>query len=101
MTAEIGELRPLPAAGVLAVWRSCREIEDALERTLRCNARVLAACCFLDGEPVFRNETAVLEGLTGREMAELLGRLAAEDGGGPAGMENPAFDMERFRALEG
>ena len=59
----------------------------------------LAECCFFQGEPVFSDETEVLAGLTGRQMEELLGRLA---GYGPASRPvdvNPAFDQERFDAL--
>ena len=97
---DIDELRPLTAIRLLELWRACRkETEDPLERTLLCNARVLAECCFFQGEPVFSDETEVLAGLTGRQMEELLGRLA---GNGPASHPagvNPAFDQERFDAL--
>ena len=76
---EVDELRPLTAGRLLAIWReSAREAEDPLERSLLSNARVLAECCLRQGEPVFTDEGAVLAALTGRQMAELLGRLAEE-----------------------
>ena len=90
----------MTAGRLLALWRECREkSEDPLERTLLCNARILAACCFCRGEPVFERETAVLERLTGRQMTELLQRIAKEGTAAPEA-ENPAFDWARFRALE-
>ena len=96
--AEIDELRPLTAGRLLALWQACREkTEDPLERTLLCNARVLAECCFCRSEPAFSDEKAVLSALTGRQMAELLGQLAETDG--PAEAVNPDFDWQRFRAL--
>ncbi|MDY3985132.1 hypothetical protein [Dysosmobacter sp.] len=95
---DIDELRPLTAVRLLELWRRCREeTEDPLERAMLCNARVLAECCLRQGEPVFTDEGAVLAALTGRQMAELLGRLAEEEG--PAEAVNPAFDWQRFRAL--
>lgn len=95
---EIDELRPATAGRLLTLWReSRREAEEPLERTLLCNAAVLAECCFFQGERVFPNETAVLEELTGRQMEELLRALAAE--GQPVLGENPAFDQRRFEAL--
>lgn len=98
---DIDELRPLTAGQLLRLWRESREAaEDGLERTLLCNARVLAACCFFQGEPVYGSETEVLTDLTGRQMEALLRRLA-EGGTAPASREtvNPAFDRERFKAL--
>lgn len=95
---EIDELRPLCAGQLLSIWRETREAaEDPLERTLLCNARVLAACCRRDGAAVFEDEAAVLRELTGREMERLLRRLAGEAGAAPE--ENPAFDEARFQAL--
>ena len=97
---DIDELRAPTAGRLLVIWRETRETaEDPLERTLLCNARVLAECCFFQGEPVFADEVEVLAGLTGRQMEGLLGRLA---GNGPASHPagvNPAFDQERFDAL--
>lgn len=97
---EIDELRPLTAGQLLEIWRQTRETaEDPLERTLLCNARVLAESCFFEGAPVFSGEMEVLAALTGRQMEELLGRLA---GNGPAPRPvdvNPAFDRKRFDAL--
>ena len=95
--SEIDELRPLTAGQLLALWRESRAAaEDPLERSLLCNARVLAACCYFQGEPVFPDGAAVLRLLTGRQIETLLERLSGGDGGGET---NPAFDPERFRAL--
>ena len=48
---EIDELRPLTAGRLLALWREVREAaEDPLERTVLCNARIAAACCFFRGD---------------------------------------------------
>lgn len=96
---EIDELRPLPAGRLLALWRECRG-EEPLERALVCNARVLAECCYFQGEPVFNSGQAVLEALTCRQMEGLLRGLAGESPAGGGG-ENPAFDLERFRRLKG
>lgn len=105
---DMDELRPLTAGRVLALWRESREASgDPLERTLLCNGRILARCCFFRGAPVYQDGTEALEDLTGRQMERLLLRLA--EGGGeetlPAapgsGAENPAFDPARFRALGG
>ena len=53
---NVDELRPLTAARLLAIWReSGREAEDPLERSLLANARVLAECCWSQGEPAFQN----------------------------------------------
>lgn len=99
MIEGIDALRPLSAGALLALWRACREVaEDPLERTVLCNARVLAACCFFGGEAAFPDEMAVLERLTPREMETLLRQLA--EGGGPGREENPAFDPARFQELE-
>ena len=88
---EIDELRPLTAGRLLALWREVREAaEDPLERTVLCNARIAAACCFFRGEPVFEDERAVLE--------RLLLRLAEAEPG-PEGTGNPSFDQGRFEAL--
>ena len=97
---EIDELRPLTAGRLLELWQACRErTADPLERTLLCNARILAECCFCRGEPAFSDERAVLGGLTGRQMTELLGRLVNMETPREETV-NPAFDWERFRALE-
>ena len=59
----VDELRPLSAARLLALWRDCREAaDDPLERTLLCNARVLAACCYREGAPAFADEEEVWNG---------------------------------------
>ncbi|MDD3346824.1 hypothetical protein [Oscillibacter sp.] len=98
---EIDELRPLTAGRLLTIWRESRKAtEDPLERTLLCNARVLAECCFFEGEAVFENEAAVLTTLTGRQMEYLLERLAG-DHSPAAPLWNPAFDEARFDALRG
>ena len=96
---EIDELRPLTAGRLLALWREVREAaEDPLERTVLCNARIAAACCFFRGEPVFEDERAVLAALTGRQLERLLLRLAEAEPG-PEGTGNPSFDHGRFEAL--
>ena len=96
---EIDALRPMTAGQLLPLWQSCRqEAEDPLERTLLCNARILAACCFFQGEAVFPDGEAVLSVLTGRQMEQLLRRLAGEEPAVPSSM-NPDFDQGRFDAL--
>ncbi len=102
---SVDELRPLTAGRLLALWRECRRAEDPLERVLLCNGRILAACCFARGEPVYKDETEALADLTGRQMEQLLLRLA--EGGGCEDRRprretmNPKFDAERFEALRG
>lgn len=102
---DIDELRPLTAGRLLALWRECRKTEDALERVLLCNGRILSECCFARGERVYGDETEALADLTGRQMEGLLRRLA--EGGGRedrrprAETVNPEFDAERFEALRG
>ena len=96
---EPDELRQLTALKLLTIWRECGEAaEEPMERALLCNARVLAECCFCQGEPVFESGEEVLERLTAREMETLLRRLAQEDVSVPA-EENPAFDPARFKCL--
>ena len=92
---DVDELRPLTAGRLLTLWREHRE-EEPLERALLCNARVLAECCWSQGEPAFQNSGAVLEELTAREMESFLEML-----GGQRETEtvNPAFDPERFQKL--
>lgn len=98
---EIDQLRPLTAGRLLSLWQSCREeTDDPLERTLLCNAGILAACCFFHGEPVFPDRQAVLKSLTGRQMETLLRRLSGEDAPAVPEAVNPAFDRERFDALK-
>lgn len=100
--SAIDELRPPAAGRLLAIWRQCREeTEDPLERTMLCNARILAESCFFEGKPVFDGGEAALSALTGRQMEGLLRRLAGEDvpPSAPPGEANPAFDQERFDAL--
>lgn len=96
---EIDELRPMTAGRLLAIWRESRETaEEPLERTLLCNAAVLAESCFFRGERAFQDGAAVLEELTGRQIEDLLRTLAA--GGQPAaGVKNPVFDQARFEML--
>ena len=103
---DVDELRPLTAGRLLELWREGRETEDPLERVLLCNGRILAECCFCQGERVYGTPADALEDLTGRQMDGLLRRLA--EGGGPlpdrrpqAGTVNPEFDAARFAALWG
>lgn len=101
----VDELRPLTAGRLLELWQSCREMDDPLERVLRCNGRILAECCRFQGEPAYGGEEEVLADLTGRDMERLLMRLA--EGGGREDRPpeedhaNPAFDPARFAALRG
>lgn len=100
MRERIDELRGMAAGRLLAIWRETREMtEDPLERSLLCNARVLAECCYCGGERVFADEAAVLATLTGRQMENLLMRLAGDAAEEVAAEENPAFDRARFEAL--
>lgn len=95
----VDELRPLPSSQILELWRDSREA-DPLERAVLCNARILARCCFFEGQAVYAGESDVLDDLSGRQMEELLLLLA--DGGGAldaAPFVNPAFDLERFQSL--
>lgn len=102
---DVDELRPLTAGRLLSLWRTCRTIEDPLERVLTCNGRIAAECCFLRGRRVYEDGAEALEDLTGRELERLLFLLAEDvgreslpgSGGGTA--ENPAFDRGRFEAL--
>ena len=98
--AEIEQLRPLTAMRMLTIWRESRDqAEEPLERSLLCNARILAECCFHQDGPVFSNSQEVLEALTARQMETLLRRLSGESA--PASGEvNPNFDMTRFTELE-
>ncbi len=96
---EIDELRPLTAGRLLELWRETREAaEDPLERTVLCNARIAAACCFSRGEPVFADARAVLAALTGRQLERLLRRLSEAEPG-REGTGNPSFDHRRFETL--
>jgi len=95
----IDELRPLTAGRLLSIRRDvCAETEDELERGALCNARVLAACCFRDGESVFSDAREVLEALTFREMEDLLRRWKDGERLRPAPV-NPCFDEARFSRL--
>lgn len=95
----VDELRSLTAGRLLEIWRQSREqTEDPLERTLLCNARVLAECCWCQGERVYGDELEVLRDLTGRQMEHLLRQLTEERVHRQAA-ENPRFDEERFEAL--
>lgn len=94
---QVDELRPLTAARLLTLWRTCGDAAEEMERALLCNAGVLAECCFFEGEPVFEDGAAVLDALTTREMETLLEQLAEGRGAVPA--ENPAFDWAAFQRL--
>ena len=97
----VDELRPVTAGRLLELWRKCREeLEDPLERTVFCNARILAESCFCQGERVYQNECEVLADLTGQQIAALL-REVAENGETTATSEtiNPAFEQGRFDTL--
>lgn len=103
---DVDGLRPLTAGRLLELWQGCREVEDPLERVLRCNGTILSECCLFQGERVYGSYTEALDDLTGQEMEGLLRRLA--EGGGQrrppesGGAEvNPGFDMARFAALGG
>lgn len=99
MRLEIDELRPVTAGRLLAIWQARREDGgDGLERSMLCNARVLAECCYCHGAAVFPDERAVLSALTARQMERLLRCLAGEDGSRPEA-ENPVFDQARYDAL--
>ena len=101
MPGDIDSLRPVTAGRLLEIWRTTRErTEEPLERCLLCNAQVLSECCFRGEEAAFHSAEEVLEQLTGRQMETLLRRLLEEPDPMPETV-NPAFDLERFRALEG
>lgn len=104
-------LRRLSAAELLEIRRrvSAEEAEDELERCMRGNAMVLAACCVKeDGCPAFESGQAALERLTAPEMERLLRRIAEGDGEAAGstvrsqeGAGNGSFDEERFLRLKG
>lgn len=99
MSNAVETLRPVSAGRLLTIWREEAEAEpDETVRGLICNARVLAECCFSEGEPTFKSPQAVLDALTPREMETLVHRLAKT---GPVNTAdgNPAFDESRFLAL--
>ena len=97
---KIDELKHLSAFQILEIWKeSGLRTKDPLERSLLCNAMVLAACCFSGGEPVFQDEFAVLKNLSGRKMERLLRRISEEDRPKRQTV-NPQFDMGRFKRLE-
>ena len=101
MTGAVDELRPLTASQLLEIWRQGREAaDDPLERALLCNARVLAACCYRQGERAFADEQAVLSALTGRQMESLLIRLTEGRPSAAPAAANPGFDEGRFDALQ-
>ena len=100
MRERVDELRGITAGRLLTIWQETREMtEDPLERSLLCNARVLAECCYCGGERVFADEAAVLAALTGRQMESLLVRLAGGAAEECSAEENPSFDRARFDAL--
>ncbi len=85
------ELRPPTAGRLLYLWRASRDAaEEPMERSLLCNARVLAESCFYQGEPVFRDGEAVLELLTHTEMEGVAAppflRHSSGAGGGEPGI---------------
>ena len=100
---DIDELRPLTAGRLLELWRDTGRIEDPLERVLLCNAKILAECCYFQGERAYGGEMEALSDLTGREIDCLLRRLAEGGGSRPLRTgppeENPKFDAARFQAL--
>lgn len=97
---EIDELRPPTAGRLLTLWQEVRKTsDDPLERTVLCNARIAAECCFYRGEPVFADEQEVLAALTGRQLEGLLRRLAESPPGREGTVGNPSFDQRRFEAL--
>lgn len=100
---DIDELKPLTAGRLLELWKSTEKMEDPLERVLACNGKILSECCRFRGERVYGGEAEALADLTGREMEELLRRLAG--GGGREerrrAEKNPGFDEARFEALRG
>ena len=102
---EIDTLTPPTAGRLLSLWQEKKALEDPLERVLRCNGAILAECCFFQGKPVFDSEEDVLKELTTGEMEQLLCRLADAPSAGTSGevrgMENPAFDWEKFQKLQG
>ena len=96
---NIDELRPMTAWQLLEIWQKCRaEIRDPLERVMTCNARILARCCFFQGETVYQDGIEALRDLTARQIERLLDQLY-QGGGKRAGEENPQFDPARFAAL--
>jgi len=103
MSADIDELRPVSAGRLLTIRRAVWDAEtDELVRSARCNARVLAECCFWGGIPVFADEDAVLNALTFREMEMLLRQLAGAGtaaGSTAPSAVNPNFDAARFARL--
>lgn len=103
-------LRRLSAAELLEIRRrvSAEEAEDELERCMRGNAMVLAACCVKeDGCPAFESGQAALERLTAPEMERLLRRLRSGEGESARPAEhaiesagNGSFDEARFLRLK-
>lgn len=101
---QIDSLRPLTAGRLLSIWQDSRQIQDPLERSLLCNARVLAESCFSQGKLAFPNPTAVLKSLTAQQMEQLLCRLISDAkpdcASAPAPQTfNPNFDLTRFQML--
>lgn len=103
---QIDSLHPLTAGRLLSIWQDSRQIQDPLERSLLCNARVLAESCFSQGKPTFPNPTAVLKSLTAQQMEQLLCHLISgfhpdyPPASTPAPQTlNPNFDLVRFQML--
>lgn len=102
MTPEIDEMRPLTAGRMLTLRQEeTARGGDPLEVGARCNARILAECCFRGGEAVFADGKAVLKRLTFSEMERLLRDLAGAESPASAAARNPRFDPERYRVMRG
>ena len=94
------KLRLLSAYEILCIRREAAAMEcaDDGERSLWCNALVLAACC-----NEFSDAQDVLTRLSARQMERYLLALLREEesvvGEVLRGEENDSFDEERFRAM--
>lgn len=95
------KMRLLSAYELLCIRREAAAMEcaDEQERSLWCNALVLASCC-----DEFSDARDVLTRLSARQMERcLLALLREEDsaeGGIRRGEENASFDEERFCAMK-
>ena len=101
MNAEkMPKLRLLSAYELLCIRREVAAMEcaDEQERSLWCNALVLASCC-----DEFSDAQDVLTRLSARQMERYLLALLREEESVAAGVwcgeENTSFDEERFRAM--
>lgn len=95
------KLRLLSAYELLCIRREVAAMEcaDEQERSLWCNALVLAACC-----DEFSDAQDVLTRLSARQMERYLLALLREEesvaGEVWRGEENASFDEERFAAMQ-